>query len=180
MASALSAPAGGVCCRLAPRQPLLPDAKRAQHSVCAGSHGHRSRVQLLKVCAKTQEEEPEKDSFFTSITNALDFSAIRSAKDAELLSEAKNTIKDQKRMSAEQYGALKRKVGGTAKSYFKEFIDVQGEYTDEGWVDKTCRYCKKDTSNAPRQKDSSGRYAHIECAENAKARGNVFTRLFRR
>jgi hypothetical protein len=56
---------------------------------------------------------------------------------------------------------------------------VDGAYTDEGWVDKTCRYCKKDTGGSPRQVDQMGRYAHVACAENASS-GNFFTRLFGR
>lgn len=48
---------------------------------------------------------------------------------------------------------------------------------DDGWVDKTCRVCKKDTSNDPRTKDSLGRYAHVTCLENEKS-GNFFSRLF--
>ena len=40
-------------------------------------------------------------------------------------------------MSREQYLALQRKVGGTAKSFFKESIDVKGKYTDQGWTDTT-------------------------------------------
>eukprot|EP00897_Mesotaenium_endlicherianum_P001006 jgi/Mesen1/10906/ME000095S10244 len=137
------------------------------------------RRHQLKIEAKTEKEEP-KESLFTSITNALDFTAVRSEKDAELLSNARDTIANEKRMSAEQYAALRRKVGGTAKSYFKEFIEVDGKYTDEGWVDKKCKYCGKDTSRDPRQKDASGRYAHVECATNAKAKGNFFTNLFNR
>ena len=53
---------------------------------------------------------------------------------------------------------------------------VDGEYVDEGWVDKTCRYCKKDTKDSPRQVDSSGRYAHVACAENAPK--GFFSKLF--
>ena len=32
--------------------------------------------------------------------------------------------------------ALRRKVGGTAKSFFKSYVDVQGKYTDKGYVSK--------------------------------------------
>ena len=57
---------------------------------------------------------------------------------------------------------------------------VDGVYVDSGWVDKTCKFCKKDTSKDPRQKDGGGRYAHISCAEEAKSKGNIFTRFFNR
>lgn len=50
---------------------------------------------------------------------------------------------------------------------------------DEGWVDKTCKYCKKDTKGSPRQVDAGGRYAHVACAENAP-KGNFFSKLFGR
>lgn len=48
---------------------------------------------------------------------------------------------------------------------------------EEGWVDKTCRVCKKDTSGGPRQKDKFGRYAHVACLEKSKS-SNFFSRLF--
>jgi hypothetical protein len=30
---------------------------------------------------------------------------------------------------------------------------VDGEYVEDGWVDKTCKVCKKDTRGEPRQVD---------------------------
>lgn len=37
-------------------------------------------------------------------------------------------------MSREQYQALRRKVGGTAKDYWKGWVDVKGQYADKGYV----------------------------------------------
>ena len=71
-----------------------------------------------------------------SAVSAFDFSKARSRRDAELLYEAKYGEWNGK-MSKEQYQALRRKVGGTAKDYWKTFVDVKGEYTDKGWVDKS-------------------------------------------
>ncbi|KAH9534965.1 hypothetical protein CY35_17G029900 [Sphagnum magellanicum] len=123
----------------------------------------------------------QQSSFFTSITDALDFAETRSEKDAELLNDARRATQSGDRMSREQYAALRRKIGGTYRDFFKDSVEVVGDYVEEGWVDKTCRYCKKDTEGAPRTKDSLGRYAHVECAENPPPEtGNFFTRLFGR
>jgi len=54
---------------------------------------------------------------------------------------------------------------------------VDGAYVEEGWVDKTCKVCKKDTRGEERQVDNFGRYAHVACLEKSKS-GNFFTRLF--
>ena len=35
-----------------------------------------------------------------------------------------------------QYAALRRKIGGTAKDYWKDWVEVKGEYTDKGYVAK--------------------------------------------
>ena len=72
-----------------------------------------------------------------SVLSAFDFSTARSKSDAELLYEARygNLGKDGK-MSREQYQALRRKIGGTAKDYWKTWIDVDGKYVDKGYVAK--------------------------------------------
>lgn len=56
---------------------------------------------------------------------------------------------------------------------------VDGQYVEEGWVDKTCKVCKKDTAGEPRQVDKLGRYVHVACLEKSNS-GNFFTRLFSR
>ncbi|KAG8054932.1 hypothetical protein GUJ93_ZPchr0001g32364 [Zizania palustris] len=135
----------------------------------------------VKAYAKAEEEEEKgsKQSLFGSITEALDFSQVRSEKDAELLYEAREATKDGGRMTKEQYGALRRKIGGTYKDFFKSYVDVDGEYVEDGWVDKTCKVCKKDTRGEPRQVDKLGRYAHVACLENPKST-NFFAKLFAR
>ena len=32
--------------------------------------------------------------------------------------------------------ALRRKIGGTKKDFWKEWVDVDGEYTESGYIDK--------------------------------------------
>ncbi|KAI3993644.1 hypothetical protein MKX01_002657 [Papaver californicum] len=149
------------------------------------NHPTKNFVKFRTVWAKqgkddeNEKEEPKKrkQSLFSSVTEALDFSQVRSAEDAVLIEEARDATKSGKRMNQEQYGALRRKIGGTYKDFFKSYVEVDGEYVEEGWVDKTCKVCKKDTKGEPRQVDSGGRYVHVACVGKSKP-GNFFTRLF--
>lgn len=71
---------------------------------------------------------PKRGEQKDSVLDAFDFSATRSKKDAELLWQAKYERSPDGKMSREQYAALRRKVGGTAKDFFKSFVeDEMGE-----------------------------------------------------
>ncbi|KAL6127994.1 hypothetical protein ACLB2K_071355 [Fragaria x ananassa] len=144
-----------------------------------------SKKSQFRVLAKTEkggkedEEEPKKrkQSLFSSVTEALDFSQTRSEEDALLLEDARQATKSGEKMSREQYAALRRKIGGTYKDFFKSYVEVDGQYVEEGRVDKTCKVCKKDTRDEARQVDKLGRYVHVACLEKQKS-GNFFARLF--
>ncbi|GAQ78001.1 hypothetical protein KFL_000060670 [Klebsormidium nitens] len=142
------------------------------------SEARRAR-QGVHVCAAKKDDKPDeqKQGFLSGIAEALDFAAVRSEKDRDLIDDARAQVRSGERMSREQYGALRRKIGGTYRDFFKDSVDVKGAYVEDGWVDKTCYICKKDTSSSPRQKDSWGRYAHVECAANKK-QGGFLSKLF--
>ena len=66
------------------------------------------------------------------MTAALDFNEVRSTSDAELLYDAKYGERTaDNRMTKEQYQALRRRIGGTAKDYWKTWVDVKGDYVDK-------------------------------------------------
>ncbi|GAB4820334.1 hypothetical protein N2152v2_007380 [Parachlorella kessleri] len=93
---------------------------------------------------KAQQQEPvdkvkeykARQGLFGSIVSSLDFAEVRSERDAELLYDAKYGDRSANggKMTREQYMALRRKVGGTAKDFFKESIDVKGKYAERGYV----------------------------------------------
>jgi len=88
--------------------------------------------------AQPKQEKKRRDDGggLSGVIQALDFSAPRSKGDAEILYETKDNWKSgQSKMTREQYAALRRKIGGTYKDYFKDYIEVdvfEKTYTKKG------------------------------------------------
>lgn len=70
------------------------------------SYGRNSK--FITCAKKEKEEEPKerKQSLFSSVTEALDFSQVRSVQDAELLEEAREKTKSGDKMTREQVNVL--------------------------------------------------------------------------
>ncbi|KAG7671218.1 hypothetical protein Ndes2437B_g03833 [Nannochloris sp. 'desiccata'] len=98
-----------------------------------------SKKAVTKTATKTTTTKVDKAAEYKkqeSILSAFDFSTARSKSDAELLYDARYGKLENGKMSKEQYAALRRKIGGTSKDFFKGWVDVKGEYTDKGYVAK--------------------------------------------
>mmetsp|Transcript_32410 Transcript_32410/g.103162 ORF Transcript_32410/g.103162 Transcript_32410/m.103162 type:complete len:201 (-) Transcript_32410:495-1097(-) len=83
--------------------------------------------------------EPTKDEVIAkrknSVFGALDFQvSTLSKEDNNLLYEARYGKLENGKMSDAQVAALKRRVGGTAKDFWKGWVDVEGKYVDKGYV----------------------------------------------
>jgi hypothetical protein len=63
------------------------------------------------------DEEGDKQSLFGSITEALDFSQVRSEKDAELLYEARESTRGGGRMTREQVCIMQSNCGSIMLCY---------------------------------------------------------------
>lgn len=69
---------------------------------------------------------PKKGEQKDSVLSAFDFAQTRSKRDAELLWDAKYGERGADgKMSREQYAALRRKIGGTAKDYWKDWVEEE-------------------------------------------------------
>lgn len=68
------------------------------------NHRLNNKSFQFSVSAKQEKEEAKKSktSLFTSVTDALDFAQVRSAEDAQLLEDARETTRSGERMSREQ------------------------------------------------------------------------------
>lgn len=112
-------------------KPSPAGSKTASKTAKAGSKTAKAGSKMDK--ASMYEK---KRGSLNRIVGSFDLAEVRSKSDAELLYDAKyGKLKDGK-MSREQYAALRRKIGGTAKDYWKDWIEVKGEYTDKGYVAK--------------------------------------------
>jgi len=109
-----------------------------------------ARIRKQRALKKAEFEAREKGGISQAlfkVTRALDFQEDIAA-DRGLLSAAKRMRKGES-MSTEQYGALRRKVGGTKGGFFGESVDVKGEYTDSGWTKRDEDTTTSDVAYAP-------------------------------
>jgi len=100
--------------------PLCSSRRAAVPVVARASKSAKTTKGTTTAVAEPKRKGP---GFFSQAIQALDLSEARSKSDADLLYEAKYGKLEGGRMSPEQYAALRRKVGGTAKTFFKEWVE---------------------------------------------------------
>jgi hypothetical protein len=110
--------------------PVVETPSKTGFSLFGGSKKAVTKATSTKVDKAAEYKKQE------SMLSAFDFSTARSKSDAELLYDARYGKLENGKMSKEQYAALRRKIGGTSKDFFKGWVDVKGEYTDKGYVAK--------------------------------------------
>jgi len=95
-----------------------------------------ARIRKQRAFRKAEFEAKEKGplaSALFSVTRALDFQ--EDIKEDRGLLRAASRMQKGDKMTTEQYGAIRRKVGGTKSGFFGESVDVEGSYVDSGYVD---------------------------------------------
>lgn len=82
----------------------FPPQVRVAQKYSSDHRLHKSSNFRILAKSENGKEEPKKSkqSLFSSVTEALDFSQVRSAKDAELLEEARENTSSGNRMTREQ------------------------------------------------------------------------------
>lgn len=63
---------------------------------------NRTKKFIVSAKQEKKEEDKNKQSFFTSVTDALDFAQPRSEQDAQLIADAREATKSGEKMSKEQ------------------------------------------------------------------------------
>lgn len=110
-----------------------PPAKKALFSF--GNKAEAASAQSKGAAGKGKKAAEQPVQRKQTFLEALDFSEVRSYEDAKLLSDAKYGVRGKDgKMTRDQYNALRRKVGGTAKSFFKETVEAKGKYVEKGYV----------------------------------------------
>jgi hypothetical protein len=103
--------------------PSLPPAACTAAACTAALPTHKTCPHVTSnkptSCSLTHSITPTQS--FTALPAPADFAEVRSKSDAALLYDAKYGELEGGKMSKEQYQALRRRVGGTAKDYFKSW-----------------------------------------------------------
>ena len=74
------------------------------------------------------------DGSASSVMGAMDFGEASTAEEAEALAAARDYVGDGVPMTPEQSAALKKRIGGSYRGFFKEWVEPKGDAVDEGIV----------------------------------------------
>ncbi|GHP09366.1 hypothetical protein PPROV_000810200 [Pycnococcus provasolii] len=102
----------------------------------------RAKTRKLRERGEFFEKFGGVGSALNGVIGALDFQEDI-AEDRDLIKSLRNLGKGEK-MSREQYGALRRKVGGTKSGFFGETVESEGRYLESGWLAGTRSFDEDD------------------------------------
>ncbi|GLC37362.1 hypothetical protein PLESTB_001595400 [Pleodorina starrii] len=108
------------------RQSVVPTALFKKKSSTVVVEEKPSTTKGAKKAPVVEDKPKPKQGALSQALNALDFTSTRSQRDADLLYEAKYGNRgDDGKMTPEQYQALRRKVIGTARDYWKDWVEEE-------------------------------------------------------
>ncbi|GLI59614.1 hypothetical protein VaNZ11_001546 [Volvox africanus] len=108
------------------RQSVVPSALFRKSSPALVVEEKPTSTKGVKKAPISEEKPKQKQGALSQALNALDFTSTRSQRDADLLYEAKYGKRGEDgKLTPEQYNALRRKVIGTARDYWKDWVEEE-------------------------------------------------------
>ena len=128
--------------RLGRRSGVVQASYESKSDSYARIRAQRAKTRKLRERGEFFEKFGGVGSALNGVIGALDFQEDI-AEDRDLIKSLRNLGKGEK-MSREQYGALRRKVGGTKSGFFGETVESEGRYLESGWLAGTRSFDEDD------------------------------------
>ena len=128
--------------RLGRRSGVVQASYESKSDSYARIRAQRAKTRKLRERGEFFEKFGGVGSALNGVIGALDFQEDI-AEDRDLIKSLRNLGRGEK-MSREQYGALRRKVGGTKSGFFGETVESEGRYLESGWLAGTRSFDEDD------------------------------------